>query len=351
MYYQLFTLTMLLGSLATIAQPKTLRVNNTPGLVTDNITVFGTIASAVTASANGDTIHIEPTVTSYGSFSLNKSLVIIGAGYFFDAPDNDGLYYQSSNSRVTTITLNPGSQGSHILGLTFPTSGLSVNLNNVTGPLDLLIEKCNGGYINNGLNNAKSGVTVRKYISEHYLIYFTNGTIDNFTMENCIVTSGTPTFTALGNGDGDNIVRNNVFATSAFTAIKSYFANNIVVNTFAITFTDCVVKHNLFASASQSLPPSEVGNQLDVNMTDVFVGDTGTNSLDAQYILKIDSPAIGAGVTIGGITPDCGAYGGPDPYITAGIPPIPSIYSLDVPQVIPIGEPTMNVIFSTRNNN
>ncbi|WP_315820967.1 hypothetical protein [Paraflavitalea speifideaquila] len=51
------------------------------------------------------------------------------------------------------------------------------------------------------------------------------------------------------------------------------------------------------------------------------------------------------------MTPDCGAFGGNDPYKLSGIPAIPSIYLLTVPASIPSGSSSMNVTFSTRNNN
>ena len=85
-------------------------------------------------------------------------------------------------------------------------------------------------------------------------------------------------------------------------------------------------------------------------MADVYVLGT-TGSLDSRLALKAGSPAIGAGLTVGAVvSPNCGAYGATDPYILSGIPNIPSIYALTVPVSIPSGTTTMNVTFSTRNN-
>ncbi|MFH0882855.1 MAG: right-handed parallel beta-helix repeat-containing protein, partial [bacterium] len=47
----------------------------------------------------------------------------------------------------------------------------------------------------------------------------------------------------------------------------------------------------------------------------------GTGSTDSQWQLAVDSPAEGVGV--GGV--DCGMFGGNDPYVLSGIPPIPTI--------------------------
>jgi hypothetical protein len=52
-----------------------------------------------------------------------------------------------------------------------------------------------------------------------------------------------------------------------------------------------------------------------------------TGNEDAKYILKEGSPAKGAGVN--GV--DCGIFGGDEPYVLSGIPPIPTIYEAIVP--------------------
>ena len=43
--------------------------------------------------------------------------------------------------------------------------------------------------------------------------------------------------------------------------------------------------------------------------------------------LKAGSPAIGGGVS----GADCGAFGGPAPYVLSGVPNLPHIYEADVP--------------------
>ncbi len=72
----------------------------------------------------------------------------------------------------------------------------------------------------------------------------------------------------------------------------------------------------------------ENGNQSNVDMTTVFVGEEG-NSTDGQYQLKQGSPAIGAGYD----GEDCGAFGGATPYILSGLPAIPAIYFFISPAV------------------
>lgn len=71
---------------------------------------------------------------------------------------------------------------------------------------------------------------------------------------------------------------------------------------------------------------TENGNQVNVDMSTVFVG---TGSTDGQWQLAAGSPAIGAGFN--GV--DCGMFGGPTPYVLSGIPSIPSIYIFDAPAI------------------
>ena len=128
-----------------------------------------------------------------------------------------------------------------------------------------------------------------------------------------------------------------------------YVANNIFGVSPECVFVNCTIKNNLFQS-NQALPGTATNNQVSINMDNVYVGGT-TGSLDSRLVLKAGSPAIGAGLTVGAVvSPDCGAFGATDPYKLSGIPNIPTIYSLTVPVSIPSGASTMNVTFSTRNN-
>jgi hypothetical protein len=86
-------------------------------------------------------------------------------------------------------------------------------------------------------------------------------------------------------------------------------------------------------------------------MTNVYTGGS-TGSQDSRTVLKPGSPAIGAGLTVGAVvSPDCGAFGATDPYKLSGIPNTPTIYTLSVPVSIPSGSASMNISFSTKNNN
>ena len=81
------------------------------------------------------------------------------------------------------------------------------------------------------------------------------------------------------------------------------------------------VSHNL--SNSEQFEEGD-SNLINVPTADIFISN-GSFSSDGRLALSSNSPAIGAG--LGNV--DAGMFGGDEPYILSGIPPIPTIYFLD----------------------
>jgi hypothetical protein len=326
------------------------RVNNNAGVAADFTTFNAAVISASVLA--GDTIHIEPSATSYGGTgTLAKRLVIIGVGYFLDptnatTPANTGLQVATQDCKLDFFRIGSGANNSKFLGVTIQGS---IYFN---GASNISFEKVyfpSGPYFENGTND---GVSFRKcfFNNSAAISSAAIAVITNFICENSVFYNGSYITTTQLSGSG-NIIRNNsIVGGNAFTLTNCYVANNIFAIGSQSTFTNCVIKNNLFQIA-QTLPGTATGNQLSVNMTNVYVGGT-TGSLDSRSALKAGSPAIAAGLTVGAVvTPDCGAYGATDPYKLSGIPNIPSIYALTVPTAIPSGSTSMNITFSTRNNN
>lgn len=350
----LSTLLVLLVVLSVQTQAKIWRINNNVGIAAD----FTTFTAAVQAStvANGDTLYVEASANEYttNSITINKRLVIIGMGYFLNPDDtnnpaNTGLQASNYGSPLQYISFGEGSAGSKVLGMSLT----YVYINSSTVPINILFERCL--FYSNGLifdNSTHNGVTVRKCFFLSTGISATSGSVTNFVCENNIFYGywGGVNMPALTGST--NVFRNNSIkdAATGSTLVNCYVANNIFGTFNTHSFTNCTVKNNFF-SANQTLSGTASNNQVNVNMADVYVGGT-TGSQDSRTMLKSGSPAIAAGVTVGSVTtPDCGAFGATDPYRLSGIPNIPTIYSLTVPVSIPSGSPTMNITFSTRNNN
>lgn len=342
------------------AHAKIWRVNNNTGVTRDFAQPGNAVASA--SVLDGDTIHIEPGATNYSGFSCNKRLVWIGPGYFLASgisfePANTGLQATALPANIDNITLAAGAAGSRFMGIYIG----SLNIGACTG--NIWIEKCrfSVGVTMSDANVVYSNITICKCFFNHNgsisATAASPGSVSGLVIENNIFNGDLfANLSSAEHGTGGNIFRNNTcgwFRSS--TLYGFYVANNIFTfqNDMGNLFAVCVVKNNIFASAVQTLPGTAAGNQLGISYNSVFIDDfaNGVGSIDHRFMLRAGSPAIGAGVTIGGYTPDCGAFGGPDPYRLSGIPAVPSIYSLTVPTSIPQGQATMSVSFSTRNNN
>mgnify|MGYP002778832096 CR=1 FL=1 len=347
-------LLVLLCTVQLLTHARIWRVNNTAGLAAD----FSTLSAAVSSASvlAGDTVHVEPSATAYTFFTLNKRLIFFGVGYLLDpanatTPGNAGLHVSTVPASIPGMTLAVGSEGSRFQGLAFTSSiAFGTGVTNA----NIVFEKC---YFSSGVfpgSGNYSNLTFRKCYFDNSRIEQTSGSMSSFVCENCIFNGGSAYVNMTALTGTNNVVRNNSFngANFAWALSNAYFANNIVGSASILTFTNCVVKNNIFqlpnTAGNQQVPITATGNQFNIPMNTVYLV---TGSYDARFQLRSGSPAIGQGVTIAGFTPDCGAFGATDPYKLSGIPNIPSIYSLTVPVSIPAGTSSMNVTVSTRNNN
>ncbi|MFN8250672.1 MAG: hypothetical protein U0V75_02225 [Ferruginibacter sp.] len=348
---KLFFLSVTAGFMAITAQAKIWRVNNTAGITADFTTLSGAVSSASVLS--GDTIHVEPSATQYSFPTVNKQLTIIGNGYLLTGTgSNAGLQENTLTSIVGGFRFSSGSAGTKIIGIRI--NGGSDFSSGYSGAVNITFEKCMIevfsplAYIT---SSTYSGITFRKCFFTNQLGFGneSNAVLNNITYENNIFSAGA-SFTP---GSGTNFIfRNNIVHSSTATLSNAYVANNVFTSSSVSTFTGCNVKNNVFVANQTGVtsgPLSVNGNNLiNQTLTSIIV-NSGSN--DGKFQLAAGSPAIGGGVDISGTKPDCGAFGGNDPYKLSGIPGIPTIYALTVPASVPLGTPAMSVTISTRNNN
>jgi hypothetical protein len=329
---------------ATNANGKVWRVNNTPGVAADFTNTDLAVASA--SVANGDTIHVEASVTAYNGFTLKKKLVFIGTGYFLGGANaNTGLQANVNAAVISSIYIDTLCSGSQFMGLTLNVSpNFQSGTDNGAGTDNITFTRCNlnffqtYGYTNT--NNTITGFVFNK-------CYMQGLNLSVYRPQNCEFTNNifTGSFDISNVFSLNNLVRNNVFR-SAIAMYNGYFANNIITGT-TFTLTNVTIRNNI--STGTNLPVGS-GNINSATDAALFQGLTA-NSTDGQWRLKAGSPAFGAGETVSAITPDCGAFGTADPYVLSGIPPIPTIYSLTVPASIATSATTMPITISTKSNN
>ncbi|MCO6497808.1 MAG: hypothetical protein J5I50_09120 [Chitinophagaceae bacterium] len=321
---------------------KSWRVNNVPGINAD----FTTLAAAVAAASDGDTIYLESSPNSYGGATITKRLVIFGTGYFLSSV-NEKTQWNKDEARITgSLTFNAGSTGSVLSGI-------------VTG-----------GYIN---INVGGIVLERNYLHGLQIAPAANSNADTCIFRqnyfNGSVSAGAATGSAANLLFHNNIFRSSVDFRNALDNFTAYFINNNFIYYNTIHTGGCIFQNNIFDSpnfgpylagnafynniVNNTSIPAGNNNQLSVNLDNVYVNYNNANpspsegfSEDGKYQLKPGSPATGAGV-LNGETVDCGAFGGPAPYVLSGMPPIPSIYRLVVPQQVNSGISTMTISISS----
>ena len=157
-------------------------------------------------------------------------------------------------------------------------------------------------------NRASTGINIG---SNNQNIIIANNFISRISLTTTIVAM--PTTATV-------IMKNNVLI-GKLDLNNATFQDNILRDGSLIGANNIV--DNNIANGSQ-LDGLGNNNQANVDMNNVFVT---TGSADGQWQLKDGSPALGTGA-IGG---DLGMYGGGNPYVLSGIPPIPAIYFFDAP--------------------
>ncbi len=339
---QLFLLASVL-ILGLHSNAKVWRINNTPGVSAD----FATCQLALSSVSvlNDDTLYIEGSATNYAGFTINKRLVIIGTGYFLSGTNgNTGLQANpnSSNFGGSYILFDSTSSGSTIMGLNSFVFAVGSNLGSATD--NITITRCNLNsitqYYSLTANTNMAGWKINKnYISDINLSTFV---LQNWEVTNNIFTAG---IYMNHTGNLNNLIRNNVFRTT-IDLYSAYFSNNIITGS-GLNTVNVTIRNNI--STGNNLPAGN-GNLNNQSDAVLFQGLSG-NSTDGQWRLQVGSPALAAGETIGGITPDCGAFGTADPYRLSGIPAIPTIYLLTVPGSVPSNATTMPITISTKSNN
>ena len=338
------------------------RVNNQTGTDPDFTSVSTAMSSA--SVVNGDTIYLEPSATNYNSITVTKQLVFIGNGYLLDTAGasngNGGMQENTHESSVSSyVFLNAGSEGSMFIGITFNSS---LYFNTITSNANIVVEKCRFSSSNTLYapgTKTFNNITMRKcwfsYSSGASIFNSASVTVNNLMVENCIF-NNTYYYAQVSmtlNSASTNITFRNNTAPS-FIGTNAYVANNIFFNSYGSTFNSCIVNNNLFVANQTGVTVGSLstnGNNLVGQTLANIIVNTGSD--DGKYKLAAASPALGGGEDIGGTKPDCGAFGGNDPYKLSGIPNIPSIYSLSFPNgnSIPAGSADIKVDFSTRNNN
>lgn len=318
----------------------TWRVNNTPGTSPD----FAVIQDAINGAASGDVILVEGSGTAYQGFILQgKRLTLIGPGYGLG--DNSGTPADKMPALIqTSVSLQPlNTEGSLVMGLHFASL---VTLNGCRG---VTVARCLIDSTTLRVSGPENVVSQCFFKGPLELDYRAAGTrvennISNLSSNAFLISGSTATPWVL-------YIKNNLLPGLSFTGTSNLsvvFDNNIVMTSSSSLTTggiDIVCRNNLISGA---LPVGLVGSG------NITFSDTatvmppfafGSSSFDGRYQLGAGSPALNAGTDGSHIGP----FGGLNPYILSGVPPLPSIDELSVPQIVrPSGDVTIQIKVSER---
>jgi len=309
-----------------------IRVNNNPGINAN----FNSAQSAHNAANNGDTIHLETSLISYGSVTATKQLVWMGNGYFVDP---------TRAATLDAISFNVGSANSVVMGL-YVSSHIFVSTNNIS------VSRCNIYiiYLDAMVANRSHDFSLtQSMVTSSIQTSYSSSPLasSNYTFTNNVI-NGTlnlpPVFSSI------ILIHNFIYSLNSNTV--AFVVNNNIINgsngnplicTYSIN-----VYNNLFMNFSNSNYVGSNGNIYTASnptssSNTTFISSV-TSSSDLWLTLKSLSPAIGAG--LGGV--DIGPLGGSAPYKFSGIPSIPTFSQFQF-QSTPVN--SLPVIISTRSNN
>ncbi len=272
------------------------------------------------AVEDGDTIYVHGSADSYAGFTATKRLTWIGTGYFLN--QNPNTHARKVHSRVSNIYFNAGSEGSVFMGFNYTT--VSIRADNIiiarnwaqhSGSTTIL---GHNSEVSNTLITQNYIVCTSQYnytyaisVGSHY---------NNVTIENNIIinTSNAQGITVSNSANNITIANNTISVNSP----GQNYALNIYNSSLHSNIINGRIQGNNYSAYNNVTSGGELSeeddNIIDVNMADVFIAEGTT---DGRWHLTEESPALEAGFN----DFDCGAYGGQNPYVLSGIPPIPTI--------------------------
>ena len=285
----LFTLTMALFCIP-FCYAAVFVVDNIPG----NGAQYTTVTAAISAASAGDTIMIQPSPISYGSFTLSKHLVFIGPGHFAG----------TNNASFNTIILANGSSNTVLTGL---------KIERVEGANSAVVHN-----ISIVRNTLESAAVIQSTI-------WGSSSANNWTIEGnviieaplcggCVVINMTSTIL-----NTNWVFRNNIFVSRTGTNSTRLFNNmnattqfvhNIVilrndsymfggpVGSWGQASNDVNIQNNIFWVQTTSIDPKVNCNNCNwsynllyspAGALDTLPGTTNLNNVNPQFV-KIQAP-------------------------------------------------------------
>jgi hypothetical protein len=318
-------------------------VNNNP----NSPAQYTNLQTTIDVSGVGDTVYIQGSPNPYGNITINKRMVLIGAGYGTNMSSNIGSI--SLDTNINAVPAQPCSGmrivGCHIDGLSFAGSANGLIHNTV-------IERNYIGSINIGGN----GWVIRNNTINQGTIYL--NAYSNFVISNNVFAPGRINGTGSSTGI---IIANNVFLSDLSGVCLYNLNNGTIINNifwystagFVSGVAGAVFNNNLVYGTTTTLPPPSntgINNQNQVNpfFLGVPVTTTAVAVPNYNFGFTSGSTAINAGSDGTNIGVTGGAY--PMQYFN-GLAPIPLVTEFNINNPIVYPNQLLNVNFKAKKIN
>lgn len=293
------------------------------------------------AALSGDTLMFYS-----GNFSGNatKPLLYRGYGYFLSGDFvNPGMQAVISGPLSLEINLNTGSGGSQFEGI-----GNEGSLTlTITAPVDdIVIRRCHtpSVYSDTDLDCANWRIMQSHMVSfAPNLNHSGTGRFIDMSIENSTISGYI--LTGLQPGSTGQLI-NCIVSGGAYLENNEFTISNSVFLPVLEGIAETTFNNNIFLTSSNE--PGSITN----GSNNIFYGFFESvfrrlwgGTTDLFWTLIQNSPAFGAGID--GV--DCGIFGGPEPYVISGIPPVPVFYGLSSPQG-PVTTNPFIINFSIKSN-
>ncbi len=303
--------------------------------------------SAYTAASTGDTIYVRGSLHTYGSITIRKKIILIGAGY---NPSPSNTYPTTFDDvDIAKYSSSSNASGTRVYGIKVKTSGeISIFGGSYAGNIyDIRVERCEAKFKSRYVNGLK---LINNIILDYY--------VNNNTQSNSIIYN--------------NIIKSISFYLS-YNSNSITFDHNIFTNAASSMFRYCIVKNSIFygttpgnsatnTTFANNMAYASANDTFDIttnsntgynnfnhtNPNFVSVGST-TFSYFYDYHLQGGSPAINAGSD----GTNLGIYGGLYPfpiggasgsgYQTSQEPAVPQIFQFTIQNKIIQPTDTLNI--------
>ncbi|HET8859378.1 T9SS type A sorting domain-containing protein [Marivirga sp.] len=285
-------------------------VDNREGTIAD----FRKLDQAVFATKVGDTIYVAGSPTSYGFVQLPSARTLIGPGYFLNENAETQFNKHSATLDGLQIVSNIRLQNGSLNASNTKLFGLEIGqltFQNILSLVDTLENVLVDGVKTNSvfLAGSTKNLEMRNSVIGDFTILaesFSPTQISSYRQNNSFNRNIIRRFTTFGSSTGFSL---------ALTNAQNVDWNYNVIDTVPALIENFNFKNSLIRVNNS--PNSSLTNSTVVDYSNLLTNRSGTFSVDNDY-LPLDP------------TLDKGVFAGSNPYRLSGLPPVPSIYSIEI---------------------